>query len=69
MLTKTLKPDFKKITGLPGALLFAGSMMISYVPSTVLANSDPGEEDQSCAAPCATSGTTCASSGVCKINW
>jgi len=61
---KTFKPDFKKITGLLGALLFAGSMMISYIPDAVVANSEPTEE--SCNFPCSSKTGDCVSNGLCK---
>ncbi|MGF1669781.1 MAG: hypothetical protein ACFCU6_04975 [Balneolaceae bacterium] len=61
---KTFKPDLKKITGLLGALLFAGSLMIGQLPADAFANQLPGEED-SCGY-CGKGGD-CVTSGVCGL--
>jgi len=41
---KTFRFDFKKITGLIGAMLFAGSLMIGQFSVNAYAQ-DPGEDD------------------------
>ena len=65
MLMKTLKPDFKKITGLLGALLFAGSMMIGHLPvNAVAGDSEPGEE--ACNNTCPKGSGDCVSNNLCK---
>lgn len=60
---KTFKPDLNKITGLLGALLFAGSLMIGQLPSD--ANADPILEGD--CGPFCKKGGDCVTSGVCGL--
>ena len=63
MRMKTFKPDFKKITGLLGALLFAGSLMIGQLPADAVAEDII---DDSCLGPCQYTTKSCGGgSGFC----
>lgn len=57
---RIFKINWKKITGLLGALLFAGSLMIGQLPTDALA-------DQAKACGICGSGGDCVTSGVCGL--
>ena len=69
MRMKIFKPDLKKITGLLGALLFAGSLMIGQLPANAIAGNAEPIEESSCETGCKGDSQRCNSATSCQLGF